>query len=82
MREDDPEKLAELAADLLPGLRIRRYRHTEPCGPHRDPGPRDDWGIRWHWCWQVDYAGTSWTGRPREASTYLEALLQGSSHAG
>jgi hypothetical protein len=75
MRED-PVELAALLAPARPGLRIQRYRHGAPCGPHRDPGPHDDWGSRWHWCYQITYEGTVWTGRRDEAITYLEELAR------
>lgn len=42
---------------LNPQFTVDRYRHTEPCGPHRDPGPRDDSGRRWHWCYRITVDG-------------------------
>lgn len=74
MDETDPVQYAGDLKSLGVNVGCRRYQHEQPCGPRGDRGPRDDFGRRWHWCYEIAAGDKVFTGRRSEAIAYLDLL--------
>lgn len=73
--KDAVDYAVEVADYLGRDITCERFRHSEPCGLRRDPGPRDDTGRRWHWCFRVVVDGEqSFVGRRDNVLHYLEDM--------
>ena len=75
-------KLEDYAADIgekfSVSLVCECHQHAKPCGASNDPGPRDDSGVRWHWCYRVLIDDKEVvTGRPSEILRFLDGVLIG-----
>jgi hypothetical protein len=78
--ECDPVAWAQHITNYFkqPTLKCERYQHDQPCGTRCDPGPRDDSGKRWHYCYSIKIDSAEvFAGRTAEAMTFLDGMATG-----